>query len=226
MHPMQVWQTPYVSDTYAAAQPTGTGPLERIGNAELVRGISDCLSVARMVEEMAPAAATFEALIAACTRTFDQLPLARRARPARAARRRARHRRAGARRVREASAQLTAPGRRARWRRPPRRSPSCCAGPRRRPRDRRRLGHPAGHAAPGPGPPGDAARGPLPRPRPAGRAGRAADRRARPPRARRAVAFLERRRRVHRLPRGGRAARRARPPRSPPWPRRYRSPSG
>ncbi|NUT12176.1 MAG: AAA domain-containing protein [Nonomuraea sp.] len=71
VHPMQVWQTPYVSDTYAAAQPTGTGPLERIGNAELVRGISDCLSVSRMVEEMAASAATFEALIAACTRASD-----------------------------------------------------------------------------------------------------------------------------------------------------------
>ncbi|MDA0636792.1 DNA repair ATPase [Nonomuraea sp. MCN248] len=71
VHPMQVWQTPYVSDTYAAAQPAGTGPLERIGNAELVRGVSDCLSITRMVEEMAPSAATFEALIAACTRAFD-----------------------------------------------------------------------------------------------------------------------------------------------------------
>ncbi|MFG1697603.1 DNA repair ATPase [Nonomuraea sp. NPDC049309] len=71
VHPMQVWQTPYVSDTYAAAQPVGTGPLERIGNAELVRGISDCLSIARMVEEMAPSAGTFEGLIAACTRAFD-----------------------------------------------------------------------------------------------------------------------------------------------------------
>ncbi|MGP3917044.1 DNA repair ATPase [Nonomuraea sp. 10N515B] len=71
VHPMQVWQTPYVSDTYAAAQPAGTGPLERIGNAELVRGISDCLSVTRMVEEMAPSAGTFEGLIAACTRAFD-----------------------------------------------------------------------------------------------------------------------------------------------------------
>lgn len=72
VHPMQVWQTPYQSDTYAAAQPVGIGPLERIGNAELVRGVSDCLSVASMVDEMAPSAPVFEALIAACTRVSDQ----------------------------------------------------------------------------------------------------------------------------------------------------------
>jgi hypothetical protein len=71
VHTMQVWQTPYQSDVYAAAQPAGSGPLERVGNADLVRGISDCLSVARMVEEMAPATAVFEALIAACRRAFD-----------------------------------------------------------------------------------------------------------------------------------------------------------
>ncbi|MEV0649235.1 DNA repair ATPase [Phytomonospora sp. NPDC050363] len=71
VHPMQVWQTPFVSDTYAAAQPIGTGPLERIGNAELVRGVSDCLSVARMVGEMAPSIEVYEALIAACVRATD-----------------------------------------------------------------------------------------------------------------------------------------------------------
>ncbi|WP_232663152.1 DNA repair ATPase [Pseudonocardia sp. TRM90224] len=71
VHPMQVWQTPYLSDTYAARQPSGTGPLHRVGNADLVRGISDCLSVARMVEEMAPSAAVFEGIIAACQRIFD-----------------------------------------------------------------------------------------------------------------------------------------------------------
>lgn len=72
VHQLQVWQTPYVSDTYAAAQPVGTGPLERIGNADLVRGISDLLSVARMVEETAPTAAAFDALIGACRRAVDQ----------------------------------------------------------------------------------------------------------------------------------------------------------
>jgi hypothetical protein len=71
VHPMQVWQTPYVSDTFAAAQPVGTGPLERIGNAELVRGISEALSVARMVGEMSPSGPVFEAMIAACARIFD-----------------------------------------------------------------------------------------------------------------------------------------------------------
>ncbi|WP_246017083.1 DNA repair ATPase [Micromonospora pisi] len=71
VHPMQVWQTPYLSDSYAAGQPVGTGPLERVGNADLVRGISDALSVSRMVNEMTPTLAVFEALIAACARVFD-----------------------------------------------------------------------------------------------------------------------------------------------------------
>ncbi|MGH3238826.1 MAG: DNA repair ATPase [Spirillospora sp.] len=71
VHPMQMWATPFVSDAHAAAQPVGTGPLERIGNADLVRGVSECLSVARIVDEMSPSTPVFEALIAACTRTSD-----------------------------------------------------------------------------------------------------------------------------------------------------------
>ncbi|PZF97644.1 DNA repair ATPase [Micromonospora endophytica] len=70
VHPMQIWQTPYVSDAYAAAQPAGTGPLERVGNADLVRGISDSLSAARMVDSTATAE-VYEALIAACARISD-----------------------------------------------------------------------------------------------------------------------------------------------------------
>jgi hypothetical protein len=72
VHQMQVWRTPYVSDTYAAAQPVGTGPLERVGNADLVRGISDALSIARTVAETAPSEAMLEALIAACDRAADR----------------------------------------------------------------------------------------------------------------------------------------------------------
>lgn len=68
VHPMQVWQTPFIAET---ALETGDGPLERIGNADLVRGISDALSVARMVGEMAPSVPVFEGLIAHCGRVFD-----------------------------------------------------------------------------------------------------------------------------------------------------------
>ncbi|MFI5840132.1 DNA repair ATPase [Catenuloplanes sp. NPDC051500] len=71
VHPVQVWQTPFLSDTFAAAQPAGEGTLARIGNAELVRGISEAVSVARMVGEMSPSQAVYEGLIAACTRAFD-----------------------------------------------------------------------------------------------------------------------------------------------------------
>jgi hypothetical protein len=71
VHPMQVWQTPFQSDSYAASQPAGTGPLERVGNADLVRGISDCLSITRMLDEMSPSTAVFEGLLAACARVFD-----------------------------------------------------------------------------------------------------------------------------------------------------------
>ncbi|MDH2387782.1 DNA repair ATPase [Streptomyces sp. HNM0663] len=71
VHPLQRWLSPYVSDTYAAARPTGEGPLARIGNADLVRGISDCLSLARSVAETTPATGVYQALLTACTRAFD-----------------------------------------------------------------------------------------------------------------------------------------------------------
>ncbi|MGF0319186.1 DNA repair ATPase [Nocardia fluminea] len=71
VHTMQVWQTPFVADTHAARQPANSGPLARVGNAELVRGISDCLSVTRMVADMAATTDVFEGIIAACTRAAD-----------------------------------------------------------------------------------------------------------------------------------------------------------
>ncbi|MFE0824706.1 DNA repair ATPase [Streptomyces sp. NPDC058847] len=71
VHPVQRWASPYVSDTHAAARPAGTGPLARVGNADLVRGISDCLSVTRAVTETTPTGEVYEALVAACVRTAD-----------------------------------------------------------------------------------------------------------------------------------------------------------
>ncbi|MHA4776960.1 DNA repair ATPase [Streptomyces sp. MSC1_001] len=69
VHPVQIWRTPYVSDTHAA--PPGDGPLARIGNADLVRGISDCLSIARQATGLTPTTEVYEALVAACARAGD-----------------------------------------------------------------------------------------------------------------------------------------------------------
>ncbi|MER5209348.1 DNA repair ATPase [Streptomyces sp. NPDC002838] len=71
VHPIQLWHSPYVSDTHAAAQPTGDGPLARVGNADLVRGISDCLSLTRAVTDTTPTTEVYEALAAACVRVAD-----------------------------------------------------------------------------------------------------------------------------------------------------------
>ncbi|MER7173977.1 DNA repair ATPase [Streptomyces mesophilus] len=70
VHPLQIWQTPYVADTHTG--PAGSGPLARLGNADLVRGISDCLSLARQALETTPTGAVYETLAAACVRAADQ----------------------------------------------------------------------------------------------------------------------------------------------------------
>ncbi|MCG3040554.1 DNA repair ATPase, partial [Streptomyces sp. S1A] len=81
-HPVRLWNTPYALDPRAAG-PAGDGPLARVGNAELVRGISDCLSVVRLAEGVTgwtargtgrglPTAAALEAVTAACARAADR----------------------------------------------------------------------------------------------------------------------------------------------------------
>ncbi|MFE4590894.1 DNA repair ATPase [Streptomyces laurentii] len=82
VHPAQVWRTPFRADTHTAPAGTGPdadGPLARIGNADLIRGISDCFAVARLATETTPANAgdhpasgqAYEALAAACARAAD-----------------------------------------------------------------------------------------------------------------------------------------------------------
>ncbi|MFE0737299.1 DNA repair ATPase [Streptomyces sp. NPDC058855] len=69
VHPVQWWRTPFAADTHLT--PAGTGPLARIGNADLVRGISDCLAIARQATGTTPSAGVYEALLAACDRAAD-----------------------------------------------------------------------------------------------------------------------------------------------------------
>ncbi len=71
VHPMQIWQTPFVSAEFAAAAPAPQGTLGKLGNAELVRGISEVLTLQRLAEAEKPTRKTYEALIAACQRVID-----------------------------------------------------------------------------------------------------------------------------------------------------------
>ncbi len=71
VHPMQIWQTPFVSPEHALASPRSNTFLGKIGNAELVRGISDALTLERMAKADKPTRRTYEDLISACTRAID-----------------------------------------------------------------------------------------------------------------------------------------------------------
>ncbi|MDY7231563.1 DNA repair ATPase [Hyalangium rubrum] len=71
VHPMQVWQTPFVSAEHAAATPPAPGYLGKVGNAELVRGISDALTLQRVAKTDKPSRRTYEDLIAGVTRALD-----------------------------------------------------------------------------------------------------------------------------------------------------------
>ena len=71
VHPVQVWQTPFVSDEFAAQAPSDDSALGKIGNADLVRGISDAYSIVRLARTPNPTRQTFEDLIATLTRMKD-----------------------------------------------------------------------------------------------------------------------------------------------------------
>lgn len=71
IHPMQIWNTPYVSAEFASQAPTSQNFYGRIGNAELVRGISDLFSVCRMVNKQSVSMRLYEELSKAAKKTFD-----------------------------------------------------------------------------------------------------------------------------------------------------------
>ncbi|MBI2372777.1 MAG: DNA repair ATPase [Deltaproteobacteria bacterium] len=71
VHPMQIWRTPFTSDEYAARAPTDGSFLAKIGNAELVRAISDAYTVERALRSSGPTRELYEDLIATTTRALD-----------------------------------------------------------------------------------------------------------------------------------------------------------
>ncbi|WP_374379305.1 DNA repair ATPase, partial [Pseudomonas fluvialis] len=71
IHPMQVWQTPFCTAEYAARQPARSGLLGKIGNAELVRGISDLYALSREIDSPAVSLQRYAALCQQTRRLFD-----------------------------------------------------------------------------------------------------------------------------------------------------------
>ena len=78
LHPMRIWQTPYLSaERAAAARSTSAHQgslLLKTGNPEAVRAISDVQTVRRMIGSGKPTMRNYEDLIAAVTRILDAYP--------------------------------------------------------------------------------------------------------------------------------------------------------
>ena len=71
VHQMQVWQTPFASDEFAAARPPSGSFMGRIGNAELVRAVSNVYDLARDIEREDVNAKRYELLAHNTRRLFD-----------------------------------------------------------------------------------------------------------------------------------------------------------
>ncbi|WP_226467701.1 DNA repair ATPase [Luteimonas panaciterrae] len=71
IHPMQVWQTPFASAEFAASRPMGTSFMGKIGNAELVRGISNLFDLGREIESPEVSLQRYQLLVRNTRRLFD-----------------------------------------------------------------------------------------------------------------------------------------------------------
>ncbi|MDN5565609.1 MAG: DNA repair ATPase [Psychrobacter sp.] len=71
IHPMQIWHTPYVSDEYISELPESTNFYGKIGNKELVRGISDLYSITRLIDNQSVSQKLYEELVDNTSRLFD-----------------------------------------------------------------------------------------------------------------------------------------------------------
>ena len=72
VHPIQIWQSPFVSAEFAANAPALTSFFGKIGNPDLVRGISDLYSVCKAINEQSPGLFHYEDMIALSRNIFDR----------------------------------------------------------------------------------------------------------------------------------------------------------
>ena len=71
VHPLQIWRTPFTSVEHAAKAPKDGSYLAKVGNADLVRGISDAFSLRKLASVEKPTRQIYEDLVAAVTRAID-----------------------------------------------------------------------------------------------------------------------------------------------------------
>jgi hypothetical protein len=71
VHPMQLWETPYVSAEFASKAPARQNFYGRIGNNELVRGISDFYSITRVISNQSVSVRLYEELSLSAKKVFD-----------------------------------------------------------------------------------------------------------------------------------------------------------
>lgn len=71
IHPMQIWQTPFVSDEFASQAPASKTFFGKIGNAELVRGVSDIYSICRIISNQSVSLRLYEELNKQASKIFD-----------------------------------------------------------------------------------------------------------------------------------------------------------
>ena len=72
VHAMQIWQTPFCSEEYASLQPEDNSFFGKIGNAELVRGVSDLYSIAKLIAVKTPSEHHFNDLVKESAQLFDK----------------------------------------------------------------------------------------------------------------------------------------------------------
>ena len=71
IHPMQIWQTPFVSQEFASKAEVSQSFFGRIGNAALVRGVSDLYSVCRLIDNQSVSSKVYEELSKSAAKIFD-----------------------------------------------------------------------------------------------------------------------------------------------------------
>lgn len=71
IHPLQIWRTPFATDEHAARAPVGHSFLQVVGNADLVRAISDATSIEVLVADREPSRTAYEDLVGRIGRMQD-----------------------------------------------------------------------------------------------------------------------------------------------------------